>query len=81
MKKDEDINFRKFSIVKANEGDYLTIAGHTYKSVEDNLGIADGINMINSNSISSNIEYRTSHEECFSLSKKLLNSLSGWLYI
>jgi len=37
--------------------------------------------MIISNSISSNIEYRTSHEECFSLSKKLLNSLSGWLYI
>ena len=81
VKKDEDKNFGKFSIVKANEGDYLTITGHTYKTVEGNLGRAEGINMINSNPISSYITYGTTHEECYYLSKELLESSSDLLYI
>ena len=81
VKKDEDKNFGKFSIVKANEGEYLTITGHTYKTVEGNLGRAEGINMINSNPISSYITYGTTHEECYYLSKELLESSSDLLYI
>ena len=81
VKKEEDTNFGKFSIVKANEGDYLTITGHTYKHVETNLGRVDGFNMINSNPISSYIEYGVTHEQCFPLSRELLESSSDILYV
>jgi len=78
----EDMDFGKFTIAKPNDGEYLTLSVHAYKNTEESLGRADNnFNIINTGILTSYIEYGTSKEECFPLTKEVLEQSSDYLYI
>ena len=77
-----DLNFGKFSLVRPNKDEYLTLSVHAYTNTEDNLGRADpNFNFINTGILTSYIEGGTTKEECFPLTKELLEKSSNYLYV
>ena len=78
----EDEYFGKFSIYKANEGEYLTLSIHAYNITEENLGRANNdFNIINTGWLTSYIDSGNTQEECFALTKEVLEKSSEKLYV
>ena len=79
---EEDEYFGKFDINKASVGEYLTLSVHAYKNTEQNFGRANkDFNIINTGWLTSYIRSDTSSEECFPLTKEVLEKSSDYLYV
>ena len=79
---EEDEYFGKFDISKASVGEYLTLSVHAYKNTEQNFGRANkDFNIINTGWLTSYIRSDTSSEECFPLTKEVLEKSSDYLYV
>jgi hypothetical protein len=79
---EDDEYFGKFDINKASVGEYLTLSVHAYKNTEKNFGRANkDFNIINTGWLTSYIRSDTSSEECFPLTKEVLEKSSDYLYV
>ena len=74
--------FGKFYINKATKGEYLTLSVHAYTNTEENFGRANkDFNIINTGWLTSYIRSGTTSEECFPLTKEVLEKSGEFLYV